>query len=371
MAAALSLSPRSGRFLRACRGRRAFTLVELLVSISIIGVLISLLLPSVQSAREAARRTQCMNNLKQLSLATLSYEGVYGLLPKSAITELEELPDNYGPNPIYQAFDPLGGKQFSWAVLLLPQIEQQNLYQQFDFSKTVFQQDSNPQATFLEVMLCPSDQARERFFAEESLSASKVFAKGNYAAFVSPFHVDLQMQWPGALIATGQPLCSIEDGTSQTIVYSEVRTLDHIKDERGAWAVPWAGSSILSFDMHHICSDGKTHFRCMDDNIFRPNPRSVGQTQVPNTLGPNRDTLHICDDQQQLQADLEGMPCFEWTWSVGAGGYYSSSPRSLHPGGVMSAYLDGHVSFLPDDIDEYVMAYLISVRDGQSLEEGF
>ena len=345
----------------------AFTLVELLVSISIIGVLISLLLPSVQAAREAARRTQCMNNLKQLSLGTLSYEAAKGELPKSAITDLV---DKTYDKSAYIAFDPFGGKQFSWIVLLLPQLEQQNLYDRFNFSKTVFEQENNPQATHLSVLSCPSDQAAERYLLDETLTSNRPFAKGNYAAYVSPFHIDLQLLWPGALIATGQPLSRIVDGTSQTIIMSEVRTLNHQQDERGVWALPWAGSSILSFDMHHVCDNGRSHFYCVNERFYRPDPRSEGQTQMPNTLGPIHDTLHLCKKDQRLQSDLEGMPCGKWSWPVGVSGFYSASPRSLHPGGVVVAHVDGHVDFLFDDIDEYLMAYLVSIRDGQNLSMG-
>ena len=99
----------------------AFTLVELLVVIAIIGVLISMLLPAVQAAREAARRTQCQNNIRQLAHAALSYESATGVLPPSAALEPTELEYNHTPYPVV---DHEVGKQFSWAVLLLPYIEQ-------------------------------------------------------------------------------------------------------------------------------------------------------------------------------------------------------------------------------------------------------
>ena len=212
-----------------CDVRRGFTLVELLVVIAIIGVLIALLLPAIQAARESARRIQCVSNLKQLALATQNYESNKKELPKSAITDVEE---RTYITDAYSVFNPESGKQFSWAVLLLPFIEQQNLYNAFDLSKTVFEQDSNPQAEFIESLLCPSDSARGRLHIDEVATAGKAMAKGNYAAYVSPFHIDLQLLWPGALIATGQPLSRIVDGTSHTIIYSEVRTLDHERDER-------------------------------------------------------------------------------------------------------------------------------------------
>jgi prepilin-type N-terminal cleavage/methylation domain-containing protein/prepilin-type processing-associated H-X9-DG protein len=338
-----------------------FTLVELLVVIAIIGILIALLLPAIQAAREAARRVQCTNNIRQIALAALNYESVHDALPPSAVLDPAEM--DFGSER-YPVVDHQMGKQFSWAVLLLPYLEQQNLHAQFDLKKSVFEQPLEPQSQFVSSYLCPSDEAYPRQFVDEKMTQEKFFAKGNYAAYVSPFHVDLQMVYPGAFIVTGQPLQRIEDGVSRTIGFSEVRTLDAIQDERGVWALPWAGASLLSFDMHHLCASGRTS--CPEDRYFRGNPRSLGQTQTPNSQGPVLDTLRLCPDSLQTQAQLAGMPCRKWIWPIGLAGFYSASPRSHHPGGVNVAYVDGHSSFVADDIDEYSMAYQVSVNDGQS-----
>jgi len=347
--------------------KAGFTLVELLVVLAIIGVLISLLLPAVQAAREAARRIQCTNNLKQIALATLNYESASGRLPRSGRLATSELIFSDGGEAVnYAAANHRQGTQTSWAVELLPYLEQQNLFEAFDLTKTVYEQDSDAQAQFVSDYLCPSDQATGRYFSDKELTFTKRFAKGNYAAYVSPYHIDLQLLYPGALIATGQPLKHIEDGTSKTIAFSEVRTLDVEQDERGAWALPWAGASILSLDMHHQCANDE--FFCADDRFYRADPRSVGFTQTPNnTRGPNKDTLHRCSagSDQQNRADLASMPCTRWIGIVGELGFYSASPRSLHAGGVNVAYLDGHNGFVTDDVDEYSFAYRISINDGQ------
>ena len=102
-------------FARSYRRLRAFTLVELLVVIAIIGVLVALLLPAVQAAREAARRTQCSNNLKQIGLALLNYEDSNKALPVGAT----------GPSP-------KGGYGTAWCVAILPYLEQSSLYDKFD-----------------------------------------------------------------------------------------------------------------------------------------------------------------------------------------------------------------------------------------------
>lgn len=354
--------------------RHAFSLVELLVVIAIMGVLISLLLPAVQAARESARRVQCVNHLKQLSLAALNYESTYGRLPPSAL--LDSLEKTYSSKETpYPVVDQRVGKQFSWAVLLLPFIEQQNLYDEFDLSLTVFEQELEPQAKSVSALSCPSDQASLGYLGRNNLSHDKLFAKGNYAAYVSPYHIDMQLVYPGALIVTGQPLSRIEDGTSNTIIFSEVRTLDLPQDERGAWALSWAGASVLSFDMHHRCSSGSSSGDCPgspsicpEETHYRPNFCSLGLTQVPNSSGNVVDTLFYCrpGSEQDRRSSFDDMPCGRWNRTIGTGGYYSAAPRSLHQGGVNIAYVDGHVEFLVDEVDEFSMAYQISINDGQA-----
>jgi prepilin-type N-terminal cleavage/methylation domain-containing protein/prepilin-type processing-associated H-X9-DG protein len=336
----------------------AFTLVELLIVIAIIGVLIALLLPAIQQAREAARRIQCLNHLKQLSLAATGYVDARRLLPPSGIVEDKTLWYN-GYN--YPVFDQQSGKMFSWAMLLLPYIEETSLYNQFDQSRTVLDQPLEPQQNFVPVYLCPSDDARGRYFRHSKYSNGKRFAKGNYAAYASPMHTDLQLLYPAALISTGQKLTKITDGLTRTLIFTEVRTLDDERDERGAWALPWNAATLLSLDMHHDYNVVHSYF-----NQFVPTGIYAYQAQMPNTLGPNLDILVDCPNDLAADAQLQGMPCHKWIWSLGLFGYISSAPRSLHPGGVNAAFLDGHVDFLSNDIDVFALTYLVDIHDGQT-----
>ncbi len=127
-----------------------FTLVELLVVIAIIGVLVALLLPAVQAAREAARRTQCANNMKQIGLALINYVDVKKTLPASA--GWPSLPNTFG-QPI---------KGGTWVVEILPFIEQQALYDRYDLTKSVTGSagdmvNHNLYGTPMPFLVCPSD----------------------------------------------------------------------------------------------------------------------------------------------------------------------------------------------------------------------
>lgn len=324
------------------RRPRGFTLVELLVVIAIIGVLVSLLLPAVQAAREAARMMQCKNNLKQLALAIHTYENSLKVYPAAAIVQ--------------NSTDLRSGQMYSWMVMILPQIEQQTLYDQFDFKTTVLQQANDPQATFIAPYVCPSDGAKGKYLVDSALTSGKRFAKGNYAAYCSPFHTDLMDEFPGALIAgRGQEPRDIRDGLTNTVVCSEVRVRANEQDQRGVWALPWSGASLLAFDMHHGGSTGSN---------FTYLSASLTQTQPPNNQGPNADMLYSCTDLAGAQ--LAKMPCN--TYGDGAMRYLSAAPRSNHPGGVHIALMDGSVRFANDQVDEITMAYLISINDGHVVE---
>lgn len=120
--------------------RRAFTLVELLVVIAIIGILVGLLLPAVQAAREAARRMQCQNNLKQLGLASHNFEGVQRYLPPAFIGDNSEPLDSWA----------------TWNALILPHLEGSNVYNLFDLHYLTSEQPRAAYETQIPTYICPS-----------------------------------------------------------------------------------------------------------------------------------------------------------------------------------------------------------------------
>ncbi|WP_145116768.1 DUF1559 domain-containing protein [Botrimarina mediterranea] len=362
--------------------RTGFTLVELLVVIAIIGVLVALLLPAVQSAREAARRTQCVNNQKQLMLAVHNYESSVGKLPPSGL--LEVFSKTYAKEP-YEAVDQRFGQQLSWSVMILPYLEEGSLADQFDMSKSAFEQPNEPQEITPPALLCPSDDARSRFFSDAELTQGKTFAKGNYAVYTSTMHTDLQLLYPASFVVGGLPLRRISDGLTATLGIAEVRSHFDTSDERGAWALGWNGASLLALDAHHDKASTGSF-----TSEFLINGSLLNRIQLPNYVDPNS---YNSDSNQQLIGDTtvrcpplrseewmilvrDKMPCHPWpgltvpvtNGQVGLAGYQSAAPRSLHPGGVNGAYLDGRVEFISDDVDPAALAVSIDIRDNTLAE---
>ncbi len=132
-----------------------FTLVELLVVIAVIGMLVALLLPAVQSAREAARRNQCLNNLKQLGLGLASFENARGMFPPAYVGDSGASGSQFGVS--YPDENKNGPTGFAWGALLLPFIEQQPLYNSFNFDLPCWAPvNTQAAATKLPLFLCPT-----------------------------------------------------------------------------------------------------------------------------------------------------------------------------------------------------------------------
>lgn len=380
------------RWARVYDTRRAFTLVELLVVIAIIGILIALLLPAVQSAREAARRTQCVNMLKQCALAMLNYESSNRGLP--AISPYLETSSDMLVSPTRGTAGQAGGAGllYSWVVPSLPYMEEQAIFDQFNLGLPVDAQlddagnQIDPQSATISSLLCPSDNSEGLFFqssgsgglGSQVYNNGRAFGKANVAAYVSPVHVEC-MRWYRAAIAERKTrIAKITDGTSNTIVLSEVRTRDNVEDVRGAWALSLAGASLLALDMHavDISNPSGEGFACRAQNGENPTQflgKSYAPTQqdsagaelanTPNSTGQTIrfDFIRFCPDADG--AEGEGMPCRQNPSAF-------ASPRSLHPGGVNAAHVDGSVIFVNDEIESHLFARMICIDDGQIQIEG-
>ncbi|MGE3809054.1 MAG: DUF1559 domain-containing protein, partial [Gemmataceae bacterium] len=242
--------------------RRGFTLIELLVVIAIIGILIALLLPAVQKVREAANRARCSNSLKQLGIAAHGYANLHGRLPAAVL--IANPPAN-GTQDMASSYRTPGFGP-NWACMLLPHIEQTALHAQYATAMSNFSSSNGTdqswrglRGTRIQLLLCPSDQGADRKF---SLNGGD-WARGNYAACAGPgwfnWTLDGQSNGNGGVntsltnnaggmfgVNWGVELGKVEDGSSNTIMFNEVRIGINEFDRRGVWAMGLAGGSSVT-----------------------------------------------------------------------------------------------------------------------------
>jgi prepilin-type N-terminal cleavage/methylation domain-containing protein/prepilin-type processing-associated H-X9-DG protein len=293
-------------FLRTRLDRRGFTLVELLIVIAVMGILLALLLPAVQAAREASRRVRCVANLKQLALACHSYASVHGTFPVG-------IPQMYDPDPSLNFFS----QSQSIFVSTLAQLDQQPLYSAVNFSRSIFASaNATVFATGMEVLWCPSDPSIrmevEYPFYEDPFKEKVRFS--SYAGCTGTWYADLSDfpdptsparigQINGLFTADrGIRFAEITDGTSQTMLLSERAHGLLTGDDLRYWHW-WADS--VSMDTRYW-------------TIFPLNPFR----KIPDT--PE-------------------------TYSSA----YTSAASSFHPNGAYFAFGDGSVRFLSDSINSW------------------
>jgi prepilin-type N-terminal cleavage/methylation domain-containing protein len=329
--------------------RLGFTLVELLVVIAIIGILVGLLLPAVQSAREAARRMQCSNNLRQLGLATLNYESTFRRLP--ALT---------------------GSSSFSPQARILPYIEQGNLSNLIDYNIPLyvgpaFAARLNPAhqvaaRTVLPVFQCPSDPADPLFDGQlpdgtlvktAGLNYMFSYGSGTGTNYDDRYPTD-GFVWENSFAKLG----AITDGLSQTVMLSETLKGDKIISTGQMPATPhrrigsWGGSSSNP--------NGVPGF-VLGSTIRDPNLATIATT-ITSWRGVRGENW------------IRGVP-----YSVVANGYLTPNsrvpdvnvhgrgwfaPRSMHSGGAQVTLGDGSTHLLSDGIERSIHIALHSSNAG-------
>jgi prepilin-type N-terminal cleavage/methylation domain-containing protein/prepilin-type processing-associated H-X9-DG protein len=319
--------------------RHAFTLVELLVVIAIIGVLVSLLLPAVQSAREAARRSQCQNNLKQLSLAVLNYEDTFKTLPGGV--------------------GRFGCCWGTWVVRVLPYLEQgalATIYVNSDGNDATGQRyngatNLNVTTKRVKALICPSDlQGKPVISGNTYFNHNYGVNYGNTSMLQTPMTIGgITTDFQGAPFSAytgstggdgpinagavggfaeiyGRPirLAEITDGTSNTMMAAEL-IQGHANALHGfLW---WGGGTGYVTSL------------------------------APNASSPDVLVGGICN------ADKRNPPC---TTTGTTTSPRMAAARSRHPGGVMAAFCDGHISFVPNNISFATWNSIGSSQGGES-----
>jgi prepilin-type N-terminal cleavage/methylation domain-containing protein/prepilin-type processing-associated H-X9-DG protein len=313
---------------------KGFTLIELLVVIAIIAVLIALLLPAVQAAREAARRVQCVNNLKQLSLAALNYESSNGCYPAGS----------------YSVADPFKGptyyrNNFSSFVRLLPFTEQSPMYNAVNFNLTYANIENYTAAGIrMPMLMCPSDVADPQYISTLTANGAAGFKSnfdvvpatntylqyftsysGNQGTFVSNYYtgkpIAVQTQQNGVIVHDGAiTIAQVTDGTSNTFLYGEK-----------------AHSLFARFDAPYQNCDTAWHTGLYFDTLFTTlYPPNVGTTSTPVK---------------------------NFTY------YYATDAASVHAGGVNMSFCDGSVRFVKNSIQSWPYSQANTDKFGDSIPD--
>ncbi len=357
------------------RRRHGFTLIELLVVIAIIAILIGLLLPAIQKVREAAARTQCANNCKQIGVALLNYENGNGQLPPASQVPYAQVNDD--TNDDYTG--PFGP---NWAVLVLPYIEQVGLFEQANpnsypgvavtHAATVSKFTTKPYpfgynqswrvvgSQPIKVFLCPSDPFNTSpFTVAASNPPAGGSARGNYG--VTCGYEDFDHQNGGATYKTtaagipqqngmvsspvmasnfGSQIIEITDGTSNTVLVAELRAGLSAIDPRGVWAMGFSGSSIVN--------GGRAS--------YNPTPNNL----IGGTSADGGDELQNGSAYCSTTTAAEGMGC-----TTSGSIMTSAQSRSMHTGGVTCCFADGSVHFVRNSVSQLTWVELLSKADGK------
>ncbi|MCR9198958.1 MAG: DUF1559 domain-containing protein [Planctomycetaceae bacterium] len=315
--------------------QRGFTLIELLVVIAIIAILIALLLPAVQQARAAARRTQCRNNLRQLGIALHNYHDIYSTFPPG-----------YTARGMSSA-DPISaetGPGYAWSFALLPQIEQGNLFEQVDTNLDAADVVNRAfvQNTVLTSFLCPSDSAPDTFEVTDTNGVTYRLPRSNYPGILGYASATMNPGRASGIFFRNSRIRfrDITDGTSNTICVGERQARHQFNqvaqpvDAFTTWYAAIPGV-IRNAGMQGMMT-GMTEGPASMILGHVGQPAMMGMMQMHNT--PNQ-TNHIV--------------------------HFSSQ----HTGGVQFLLADGSVHFLSQNIDFDTFRRLGERADGEVVGE--
>ena len=304
---------------------RGFTLIELLVVIAIIGVLIGLLLPAVQAAREAARRMQCTNNLKQIGLALHNYQNSVGVFPPGYSSLWKKDAGDQGT-----AEDDIG-HGWGWAAMILPYMEQNNVYAAINFGLTMtYQANDTAQLIRFNSYLCPSDNPKPLIPVRDEANANTIYtvASGNYVGMYGTGEIG---EAPGAgngMFYRNSRLSfsDLRDGSSQILCVGE--------RSHNLSYVTWTGRAIGGW-LHKTSSfeGGTDQFAAEPEESFTMILGPVGVKDGRRT--PNDPEAHVED-----------------YWSY-------------HPGGINFLFADGSVRFIKNGINPTVWQALATRAGGE------
>jgi len=323
--------------------RKGFTLIELLVVIAIIAILVALLLPAVQQASEAARRSQCKNNLKQMGLAIHNYHDTYGMLPGGA----------YCPIGTYT-------RCHVWVEMLLPFLDQTALYHRFNFGRTFDHPDNFGaiNGRKLPSLMCPSDpdaglfpNRREPNYLPADSDAAPTFSLGqSYGPSGGP----LSLATGGTCPITGFPFSCM--GTNG----GDCRTTHGLTKDPVSPGMFAMGCVAYRF---RDAADGLTNTFMAGENLPAYNSFSMyfvshGSVLSTNTP-PNRHKVSTECTREAAYSARPGSDCI----------YKMGGFKSEHTGGVQMLMGDGSVRFINESISYPTWNYLGNKADGQVIGE--
>ncbi|MBL9125042.1 MAG: DUF1559 domain-containing protein [Planctomycetaceae bacterium] len=312
---------------------RAFTLVELLVVIAIIGILIAMLLPAVNSAREAARRAQCVNNLVQISLALEQYESGHESLPPGCV------------NPMGPIQNLPQGNHLSWIAQTLPYIDQRNAFAMLDFAAGAYaKQNARVAQLQIPLLRCPSDAGPYR-------------PDSNYAACHNDVEAPIDVDNRGVMyLNSGVRFDDIPDGLAHTIFVGE----KHIEGDLG-----WLSGTRATL-RNTGTPLGQTARVVSPSPFLLPGPDDSAENAPDATDGDGSADPAAASDapaeppRDEASGNEERMPPLPGSPVLSVGGFTSS-----HLGGANFAFGDGSVRFVPHTIDFKVYQQWGNRADGE------